>query len=265
MKTKPRFLKGILGLLLIGVLAACSPAATVQTDTNSASLPVTGATSTSAAYPATTMATSTSAAYPAATMPSASTPTPADTSAASSGGVKYVLVPGKSEASYTVREQLARLNLPTDAVGKTTAVSGQLVLNADGTIDTANSKFTVDASSLATDSGMRDGYVKRNILQTDKFPEIVFVPTAISGLPSPLPQSGDVKYSLTGNLTIRDVTKPVTWDVVGTLTNGVGSGTATTQFTFEDFNLSQPSVPVVLSVVDKINLALKLDIQPASK
>jgi polyisoprenoid-binding protein YceI len=91
------------------------------------------------------------------------------------------------------------------------------------------------------------------------------VPTRISGLIFPIPQSGPVSFQLTGNLTIRDVTRPVTWEVTGSITSGEATGTATTSFTFEDFNLPQPKVPVVLSVVDKINLSLTLDLQPAAQ
>ena len=81
--------------------------------------------------------------------------------------------------------------------------------------------------------------------------------------PMYIPQSGDISFQVTGNLTIRDVTKPVTWDVKGSIANGLASGTATTVFTFEDFNLTQPRVPVVLSVVDKITLSVTLSLQIA--
>jgi len=119
----------------------------------------------------------------------------------------------------------------------------------------------VDLSTLQTDSGMRDNFVRRNVLHTDQYPNAVFVPTQVTGLASPLPTSGPVSFQLKGNMTIQNVTKPVTWDVTGTVQGDQATGTATTSFTFEDFNLNQPKVPVVLSVVDKINLQLDLTLQ----
>jgi len=101
------------------------------------------------------------------------------------------------------------------------------------------------------------------VLNTDQYPSAVFVPSEVSGLPSPLPQSGDVSFKLTGNLTIKDVTKPVTWDVKGSVSNGKATGTATTTFKFEDFNLTQPKVPVVLSIEDHITLEADVTLQPA--
>ena len=60
-------------------------------------------------------------------------------------------------------------------------------------------------------------------------------------------------------MTIRDVTKPITWDVTGNFTGNAATGKATTTFTFEDFNLNQPHVASVLSIVDKITLNVVLD------
>ena len=234
--------------ILMALLAACTTSQTQPAATMTSPIPVTAANSTSPAV-----------------VPQNPTATPAAGNSASSGtAIKFMLNPSKSEASYQVREQLARLSFPSDAIGRTNAISGSISLKPDGTVDSTNSKFTVDVSTLRTDSSMRDGYVSRMILQTNQYPTVVFVPTQVTGLPATVPQSGDVSFQITGNLTIRDVTKPVTWDVTGTVTNGEGVGKATTSFTFEDFNLNQPQVPVVLSVVDKITLNLTLDIQVSS-
>lgn len=220
--------------------------------------------------------TASAATFPAATSAQANAPTAAPTSGAqlaatssntganlSSGSILLSVVPGKSQAIYKVREQLASVSLPTDAIGKTQVISGTIALKPDGTLDAAGSKFTVGLDSLQTDQSMRDGYVRRNVLQTSQFPTAVFVPTQISGLPASLPTTGSVTFKLTGDLTIRDVTKPMTWDVTGTIQGDQLSATATTQFKFEDFNLSQPHVPVVLSVVDQINLEMDLVLQRA--
>ncbi len=181
-------------------------------------------------------------------------------SSSTAGLIHYSMVQSKSSASFKVREQLASRNLPSDAIGKTSDISGNMVLNPDGTIDTSVSKIVVNMATLQSDSAMRDGYLRRAILQTDQFPNATFVPTKIIGV-DPLTASGQVKFQVTGNLTIKDVTKPVTWDVTGSVQNGQATGVATTTFTFEDFNLPQPRVSVVLSVVDSITLEVDLTCQ----
>ena len=97
------------------------------------------------------------------------------------------VVQGKSVAQYKVREQLARLSFPSDAIGKTQDVSGTIAFKQDGSIDQSVSKFVVGLASLQTDQSMRDNYVRRNILQTDQYPQAVFVPTQATGFPLPLP------------------------------------------------------------------------------
>ncbi len=238
-------------LVLITILSL-----TIAACTASPQIPASGVedvTATSApAMPAETLPTDTPAADMGATStPAATTDMPVEVSA---GGVTYGLVPERSEANYRITEQLANNDLPNDAVGKTSAMSGSITIRADGTIDTATSQFTVDLSTLTSDRDMRDNYVRRNILDTTQYPEAVFVPTAITGLSMPFPESGSVNFQVTGDLTIKDVTHPVTWDVTGEVANGEATGKATTSFTFETFNLPQPSVPIVLSLEDNIIL-----------
>lgn len=189
-------------------------------------------------------------------------PTPADAlPAPSSDVVRLVIVPDKSEARYRVREQLANLSFPSDAVGSTNAITGTIVGKTDGTIVSDQSKFQVDLRTLKSDQAMRDGFISRSTLQINQYPYAIFVPTSAPGLPLTLPADGKVAFKLIGNLTIRDVTKPVTWDVQGTVNGNTAAGTATTSFTFEYFDLTRPNVARVLSIDDNIKLELDWTLQ----
>lgn len=179
-----------------------------------------------------------------------------------SGAVRYELAAG-SEAQYRVREQLANVDLPSDAIGKTDQVSGAIVILADGSVDAAQSKFSVDLSALQSDRPQRDNFLRRNVLQTDQYPQATFVPKQVTGLPATLPAAGEVTFQVSGDLTIHNVTRPVTWDVTGAIDGGKATGQAVTTFTFEDFNLTQPRVPVVLSVEDSIRLEVTVVLQKA--
>lgn len=168
--------------------------------------------------------------------------------------VRYTVAPQGNEARYRVREQLARLSFPNDAIGKTSKIEGGITVDASGAIVQSESRFTIDMASLATDNDRRDNYVRRNTLQTAEHPTAVFVPTAFRNLKFPLAASGDVTFQIVGNLTLRGVTKPVTWDVTGKIANGAITGDATTRFTFADFEIAKPRVASVLSVEDDIRL-----------
>lgn len=168
--------------------------------------------------------------------------------------VEYRVVAEGNEARYRVREQLAGFDLPSDAVGTTTVVTGAIVIDADGKVVKESSKFTIDLTTLKTDSDMRDNYVRRNTLQTAEHASAVFVPTELRGVTFPLAATGDLTFQMVGELTLREVTKPVTWEVTAKVDGGTITGQAKTQFTFADFEMTKPSVRRVLSVNDEIRL-----------
>jgi polyisoprenoid-binding protein YceI len=163
-----------------------------------------------------------------------------------------------TKARYKVTEQLAGINFPSDAVGTTEAITGSIVINPDGSIG-AGSKITVDLKTLTSDQSMRDGYVQRNTLQTDKFPTLEIVPKKTVGLPSPLPSGNQaqVGFQIIGDMTLHGVTREVTWNVVAVLGAAQVGGRATTTIDFAMFNMTKPSLARLMSVEDKIHLEIE--------
>lgn len=67
--------------------------------------------------------------------------------------------------------------------------------------------FTADINSISTKNEMRDNHLKSDdFFNAEKFPQMTFVSTSFT-------PTGDAEYTLTGDLTIRDITKPVTLKV----------------------------------------------------
>jgi polyisoprenoid-binding protein YceI len=178
--------------------------------------------------------------------------------------VRYTVVTDGSEVRYRVREQLVGVNFPNDAVGATSAVEGSVALDAQGRVIPGASRLTVDLRTLRSDQGRRDNYVRRNTLETDRFPTVTFVPTEVRGLPVPLPQTGSVPIELVGDLTVKDVTRRVTWEGTATFDGPRVAVRARTAFKFEDFNLRVPRVSVVLSVENDIKLEADLALRRSS-
>lgn len=178
---------------------------------------------------------------------------PAAPSAAPQESLVFVTEDSGNAARFRVREQLAGFDLPNDAVGTTPAVRGEIVLRANGSVSPA-SRFTVDIRQLKSDQEKRDRYVQTRILDSAKFPSVSFLITHVNGLKLPLADSGAVTFTMRGNLTVHGSTKPTNWNVTATLSPAEVTGTASTKFTFEDFGLLRPKVPVVLSVQDTIKL-----------
>ena len=214
------------------------------------------------APPPTTAPVPTAAPIAPTTAPSPTT-APAPTTAAppaasASAGLVFTLGEG-AVARYKVEETLARQGFVV-ATGETSDVSGRIVFDADGGIVAEESAITMQAATLVTDSDRRDRYVRERTLQTEQYPEIVFRPTSVDGLPTPLTDAqGTIDFTISGDLTIIDQTRPITWNASADFGAGGAeiSGLATTEFTFEDFAMDKPSVAIVLSVEDTIRLEIE--------
>ncbi len=200
------------------------------------------------------------AAQPTSAPEAAPTPTvapeeSADSEAATDGSTTISVTDG-SEAVYRINEQLARRDLPNDAVGTTSEVEGQIVFLEDGSVDAERSEITVGVRSLTSDSSRRDSYIQRNSLESNQYPEVTLALKEIRGLAWPLPTSGEATFEMVGDLTIRDQTHSSTWETTATFTADGIEGLAKTVVTFEQYGMTKPRVAIVLSVVDEIRLEI---------
>ncbi len=99
----------------------------------------------------------------------------------------------------------ARHMMVTTVRGTFTQLEGTLEL--DETAPTAaRGEIRVKAASLDTGFAQRDAHLRSpDFFDVERYPDIVFSATRVEG-------SGD-PYRVTGDLTIRDVTRPVTFEV----------------------------------------------------
>ena len=208
----------IAGVLLAAFLVACAgepevPTAAPQPTAESVPATTAPAAATTAPEPTATAAPAPTQAMPATeAMPATATPTeaptePPATEAMSSGAAAVFTLGEGTIARYRVEEELANTGFFV-AVGETQDVAGSIAFDADGGVVAEESRIAVQAATLRTDSGRRDGYVRNRTLETDTYPEVVFVPTSIDGLPGSIADaSGPVEFTITGDLTVKDQTR----------------------------------------------------------
>lgn len=94
----------------------------------------------------------------------------------------------------------------TDVTGQFKNFDGQITASK-GDFSDAQVNFTVDIASIDTDNDQRDNHLKSDdFFNAEKFPKMTFIGKSMKKV-------GENKYKLTGDLTIRDVTKEITLDV----------------------------------------------------
>ncbi len=171
-------------------------------------------------------------------------------------GSVVVEIQPETVARYLVREQLARLDFPNDAVGETSDVTGRIIFNSDGEVDSEASKITVNLRTLKSDKYRRDRFLRTRSLESDVFPVAEFVVKELPGLEWPLPKEGEVSFQIVGDMTVHGFTRPITWEVTAQFSEDSFSGIAKTSFTFDDFGIDIPKVRVVLSVEETMRFEL---------
>lgn len=207
--------------------------------------------------PAATIAATDAPAAPAAP----ATAVPAATAAATAAPAAvaetiFQIVPEESEVRFVIDEVLN--NAPVTVVGATNQVAGQIAVNTADPSQSRVGTIQINARTLATDNDFRNRAIANRILTTDQFEFITFEPTSLNGLPTTAAIGESYSFQMTGNLTIRDVTREVTFDV--TLTPSSSDrleGIAVSTVRYPDFSLAIPSVPQVASVEEDVRLELE--------
>jgi polyisoprenoid-binding protein YceI len=186
----------------------------------------------------------------------ASTAVSSSSSTAGAEAAVFQIVLDQSQASFSIYEELA--GQPTTVVGVTDQVAGEIALNLQDLSQSMVGVIQVNARTLATDNDRRNNALRRFILNTDQYELITFTPTSIIGLSGAAQTGQTLSFQIAGDLTIRDVTQPVVFEVTATGESATRlTGTATATVKRSDFNLTIPSVPNVANVGEEVTLEIK--------
>jgi polyisoprenoid-binding protein YceI len=110
---------------------------------------------------------------------------------------KWVLDPSHSEISFKVKHLVV-----TTLSGKFDSFEGSLETSSED-FSNASISFSADVASINTGNGDRDGHLKSDdFFNADVFPKLTFKSTSFT-------KTGDAEYKLAGDITLRDVTKPI--------------------------------------------------------
>ena len=169
------------------------------------------------------------------------------------GNVVFVIGEG-SEATFTVNEKLARLELPNDAVMRTGDLSGQVYL------DGQTSVIEINLHSLTSDQSRRDGYVRDRMFPNN--PVATFTVPDLGPLPEPIAVGESITRQVEGHLSIRGITKPVTFEVEARLDPEALFILGRTSFTWDELEIPPPNIPGRIQVKDEVSVEVLLSAVP---
>jgi polyisoprenoid-binding protein YceI len=188
--------------------------------------------------------------------PTAAVPTqlPAGTSAQTSldvnaAGVQlYRIDAGQSEVRYEVGETFFnennRFNL---AIGRTRGVAGDVLVDFAQPSNSQIGEMVIDVSQFTSDQSRRDNFIRRNGLESSRYPQARFVTRSIEGLPAQVAVGDQVTFRISGDLTVKEMTRPVTWNVTLTLEDGRVVGSASAEILMSDFGVGPIRLATLLT------------------
>lgn len=202
--------------------------------------------------------TTTSTAAPGSTVTTTSpTSTPTETTEAPSTDLTFVIGEG-SQARFELDEELR--GSPKHVVGTTPEVVGQVRFDPSDPSGAEFSEIVINARTFQTDSSNRDRAIRSAVVLdsgSDEFELITFTPTGVDGLPDSLAVGDNLSFTVTGDLTIKGVTRPTTFDVEATWSDEQTlEGTAEAVVDRTEFGIGIPSVPSVANVTEEVLIAL---------
>ena len=147
----------------------------------------------------------------------------------------YRLDASRSTITYTITEKLA--GTTHTATGTTRGIAGDIALNTTKPADSRIGDIVINVQQLTSDQQLRDERLRHDYLQSNDYQTATFSPTKLDGLPTKISQNTPYPFTITGNLTVKETTKPATLKATGTLNNNTLTINATTTISLSEFNI----------------------------
>jgi polyisoprenoid-binding protein YceI len=167
-----------------------------------------------------------------------------------------------SLAGYRVREKLAFLPAQSDAVGRTSQITGTAAfLQAGKDVTIKQAAFQVNVYSLKSDRSMRDEKIRQIGLESERYPTATFV------LAGPLrftraSVEGQIDHlQATGTFVIHGVSKRETLPLEVTLAGSTFEAVGSLTFPWSEFGMTAPSIGGFVNVTGTATMEFDLRLQ----
>jgi polyisoprenoid-binding protein YceI len=191
-------------------------------------------------------------------------PSTGEDTSASSVPVTFQIVPDESQVTYEVAETfIDEGNVFNVAIGVTKQVSGEVMIDYANPQNSSIGPITIDISQFTSDSNRRDNAIRDRFLESAKFPTATFTVTKIEGLPATGEEGVDYPLKITGDLTVKETTKSVTFATTVRLEGETLTGTATTTILMSDFGVGPISIAGILETQDEVKIKIDFVARPA--
>ena len=161
-----------------------------------------------------------------------------------------------SSLTYSVEESLAGSD--RTAVGVTQTLAGDIVVDL---VDPSNSQIgaiVVNVEMFDSDSSLRDKRIRHDFLESRHFPFASFVATEIVGLPTTADDNTETELTITGDLTVKETSLPITFTGTASMDGDALTATMTSQALMSDYDIGPIHVAGLAHTGNEIGLTFVL-------
>jgi polyisoprenoid-binding protein YceI len=175
--------------------------------------------------------------------------------AATPDGAWRISDDGSSYVGYRVKEQLAFLNSPNEAVGRSTAVTGTMRVAGD-TVEAV--RIEVDLTRLTSDESRRDNAIRQRGLESARYPTATLELVEPIRLAARPVQGEEVRGQGKGRLTVHGVTREVDLDLKGRWNGSTIQVVGQLPVKMSDYRIEPPRFGPVVSIEDSLAVEFNL-------
>ena len=165
-------------------------------------------------------------------------------SAARAEQKKFDLDPAQTKVDFTLGDVLHTVH------GNFKLKSGSIQF--DEATGQAGGAIVIDATSGDSGSKARDKKMHKEILESEKFPEIIFTPRRVTGS---VGDNGNFQVTVDGMFTLHGQSRPMTMTIQVQLKNDAGSADTKFVVPYQQWGVKNPST-FILRVSDKVEIGV---------
>jgi polyisoprenoid-binding protein YceI len=177
--------------------------------------------------------------------------------AANTGETVYRIDAGDSKVTYSVDENIVGQTAST-ATGTTSGIAGDIAVNAANPSASRVGQIVIDIEQLHSDNNLRDARIRQDFLESHANPLAQFTVDSLSGMPATITDGQSYDFTMTGKLTVKGKTTPVTLTANGKVANDQLTVTANTTVKMSDLGIGPINLAGLVSTGDDVKLSLDL-------
>lgn len=176
--------------------------------------------------------------------------------------VVYRIDARSSKVTYEVEERLAGSS--NTARGSTSGIAGDILLDGANPSASEVGDIVVNVEQLTSDQSIRDNRLRHDFLQSTHNPLATLTTSEVTGLPDRIEDGVAYDLQITGDLTVREITKPVSYRATATRTGDTVRIDATIDTLLSDFGIGPISLGPLVTTGNEVRLVVELEARDIS-